>query len=384
MRFEFATATRIVFGAGALRDLGPLAVEMGRRALVVVGGSVGRAAPLLDVLKRQKIEFVTFEVEREPTIEIAQRGVQIARDSACDLVIGFGGGSAIDTGKAIAALVTNPGDPLDYLEVIGAGKPLQHAPLPFIALPTTAGTGAEVTRNAVLASPEHRVKVSLRSPLMLPKLALVDPELALSVPPDVTASTGMDALTQVLEPFTSLKANPVTDAFSREGLQRAGRSLRRAYEHGDDLNAREDMALTSLLSGLALANAALGAVHGFAGPLCGMYPVPHGVVCARLLPLVTSANLIALREREPNNPALARYDEAARLLTNDQRAKADDIVEWLDALSHDLAIPGLAAFGVTEADFPQIVASSERASSMKGNPIKLTAEELTAVLDEAL
>ncbi len=384
MRFEFATATRIIFGAGTLRDLGPLAAEMGRRALVVTGSKAERAAPLFDVLAKQGIEVVTFAVEREPTVGIAQRGTLLARDSACDLVIGFGGGSAIDTGKAIAALVTNPGSPVDYLEVIGAGKLLKNAPLPFIAIPTTAGTGAEVTRNAVLASPEHRVKVSLRSPLMLPKLALVDPELSQSVPPDVTASTGMDALTQVLEPFTSLKANPITDAFSREGLQRAGHSLRRAYEHGSDLSAREDLALTSLFSGLALANAALGAVHGFAGPLCGMFPVPHGVVCARLLPLVTAANLRALREREPNNPALARYDEAARLLTGSPQAQADDAVEWLEALSYDLAIPRLAAFGVTEADFPRIVESSARASSMKGNPIRLTAEEMTAVLDEAL
>ena len=384
MRFEFATATRIIFGSGALKELGPLAAEMGHRALVVVGGSARRAAPLLDVLEAQGIDTVTMEVDREPTIDVAKCGVQIAKDAKVDLVLSFGGGSAIDTGKAVAALVANPGDPLDYLEIIGAGKPLQNAPLPFIAIPTTSGTGSEVTRNAVLASPEHRVKVSLRHPLMLAKLALVDPELTVSVPPEVTASTGMDALTQVLEPFTSIKANPMTDAFCREGLQRGGRSLLRAYQHGDDLAAREDMALTSLFSGLSLANAGLGAVHGFAGPLCGMYPIPHGVVCARLLPFVTAANLKAMRDREPNNPALARYDEAARLMIGDPKVSADDAVDWLHELSGSLAITGLSAYGVTEPDFPQIVEASARASSMKGNPIKLTPDELAAVMAEAL
>lgn len=384
MRFEFATATRIIFGSGALRELGPLAAGMGHRALVVVGGSADRAAPLLDVLEAQGMDTVTMEVDREPTIDVARWGVRTARDANVDLVLSFGGGSAIDTGKAIAALVTNPGDPLDYLEIIGAGKPLENPPLPFIAIPTTAGTGSEVTRNAVLASPEHRVKVSLRSPLMLAKLALVDPELTRSVPPEVTASTGMDALTQVLEPFTSIKANPMTDAFCREGLQRAGRSLLRAYHHGDDLAAREDMSLTSLFSGLSLANAGLGAVHGFAGPLCGMYPVPHGVVCARLLPFVTAANLKAMRGREPNNPALARYDEAARLMIGDSKATADDAVDWLHELSGSMAISGLAAYGVAEPDFPQIAEASARASSMKGNPIKLTPDELAAVMAEAL
>ncbi|MCK4315370.1 MAG: iron-containing alcohol dehydrogenase, partial [Anaerolineae bacterium] len=171
MRFEFATATRIIFGAGTLGEIGPLAAEMGERALVVTGRTIARAAPLLDGLAAQGIDYVIFSVAGEPTTEVARLGTQRAREENCDLVIGFGGGSVLDTGKAIAALLTNGGDPLDYLEVIGRGLPLTQPSAPYIAIPTTAGTGAEVTRNAVLASPEHRVKVSLRSPLMLPRLA---------------------------------------------------------------------------------------------------------------------------------------------------------------------------------------------------------------------
>jgi alcohol dehydrogenase class IV len=299
-------------------------------------------------------------------------------------VIALGGGSAIDTGKAIAALAANPGDPLDYLEVIGKGRPLAHAPLPVIAIPTTAGTGAEVTRNAVLESPQHRVKVSLRSPLMLPRVALVDPELTRSVPPNITASTGMDALTQVIEPFVSARANPLTDSLCREGMTRAARALRRVYADGDDADARADMALASLFGGLALANAGLGAVHGFAGPLGGMFHAPHGALCAALLPHVTAANIQALRQRQPQHPALARYDEIAVILTGDADARAADAVAWLGTLLADLNIPPLRAYHITPADFPAIVAASARASSMKANPIVLTDAELMAVLEAAL
>ncbi len=244
-----------------------------------------------------------------------------------DLVVGMGGGSVIDAAKAIAALLTNPGDPLDYLEVIGRGLPLANACAPMMAIPTTAGTGAEVTRNAVLASPAHRVKVSLRSASMLPDVAIVDPELTLSMPPAVTAATGLDALTQCLEPFVSHLATPLTDGFCREGLARAARSLRRAYHHGSDVAARRDMALASLCGGLALANAKLGAVHGFAGPIGGMFDAPHGAVCARLLPLVMTANVRALEERSPNSPALVRYAEVAKIVTGDADASIADGVD---------------------------------------------------------
>jgi len=383
MQFEFATATRILFGPGTFKQVAPLAAEMGRRALVVTGRSFERAAPLLEALKTQGVASLLFHVVGEPTTDLALAGVERAREAGCDLVIGIGGGSVLDAGKAIAALVTNRGDVFDYLEVIGRGQPLAHAPAPYLAIPTTAGTGSEVTRNAVLASPQHQVKVSLRSPLMLPRLAVIDPELTHSLPPEVTASTGLDALTQVLEPFVSNQSNPMTDALCREGLGRAARSLRRAYQDGSDAHARQDMALVSLFGGLALANARLGAVHGFAGPLGGLFPAPHGAICARLLPYVMDANVRALQARMPDSQALARYDEAARIFTGQPSARAADGVDWVHDLCQALDVPPLSDFGLTEQDFPRVVENARQASSMKGNPILLTDEELTEILRKA-
>jgi alcohol dehydrogenase class IV len=384
MPFEFATASRIVFGAGVVKEAGKLAAELGRRALVVVGQDIQRAAPLLAVLDAQGLPLTTFVVAGEPTTEDAQQGTRLAREAGCEVIIGIGGGSAVDAGKAIAALLTNGGEPLDYLEVIGRGQPLRQPSAPYIAIPTTAGTGAEVTRNAVLASPEHQVKVSLRSPYMLPRVALIDPELTYTMPPAVTAATGMDALTQCIEPYVSNRANPLTDALCREGMTRAARALRRAYADGADAAAREDMAVASLCGGLALANAALGAVHGFAGPLGGMFDAPHGAVCARLLPYVTEANIHALRQREPGHAALSRYAEVAQLLTGRADARAEDGIAWLHELLRDLRIAPLSAYGVSPADFPVLVDKSAQASSMRGNPIRLTAEELTAILQAAV
>ena len=384
MKFEFATATRIIFGEGTLREIGPLAAALGGRALVVGGQTPQRLTGLLDLLQAQGITTTTFSVPSEPTIDLVLEGVQQARTARCDLVIGMGGGSVLDAGKAIAALLTNPGDPLDYLEVIGRGQSLTAPSAPYIAIPTTAGTGAEVTRNAVLAAPVQQVKVSLRSPSMLPRIALIDPTLTYELPPALTASTGLDALTQCLEPYVSNQANPLTDTICREGVQRAARSLRRAYVDGADVAARADMALASVFGGLAMANAKLRAVHGFAAPLGGMFPAPHGVICARLLPLVMAANVQALQERAPNSPVLARYGEVAQLLTGDADAQAADGVAWVRTLCTDLAIQPLAAFGVSAADIPNVVAKAQNASSMQGNPITLTIEELTQILQQAI
>ncbi|MCL6510349.1 MAG: iron-containing alcohol dehydrogenase [Anaerolineae bacterium] len=382
--FEFATATRIVFGLGALDQVGAIAAGFGRSALVVSGSHSERAEPLLDRLAAHGVGCTVFCVAGEPTVGLVGQGVSRLRDAGCDLVVGFGGGSAIDTGKAIAALATNPGDAFDYLEVIGRAQPLRHPPLPFIAVPTTAGSGAEVTRNAVLTSPEHGVKVSLRSPLMLPKVALVDPQLCLSLPPDVTAATGMDALSQLIEPYVSLRANSLTDALCRAGIPRAASALRRAFADGNDLSAREDMSLASLFGGLALANAGLGAVHGFAAPIGGRFPAPHGSVCARLLPLVFEANVQALRRRRPDSPLLPRFDEVARLLTGRPNATAQDGVQWLAELSEWLKIPPLSAYGLTDDDVPALVERAARASSMQANPIPLTDEEMMEILHRAM
>lgn len=384
MRFEFATATRIIFGPGTLSEIRPLAAGLGRHALVVTREHQESAAPLLALLNQAGVQYTVYAVEGEPTVSFALEGVRQARAAQCDLVIGFGGGSVIDTGKAISGLLTNPSDPFDYLEVIGRGQPLPNPAAPYIAIPTTAGTGAEVTRNAVLSSPEHRVKVSLRSPLMLPKVALVDPELTYQLPPDITAYTGLDALTQVIEPFVCNQPNPLTDAICREGIRRAARSLLRAYDNGKDTAAREDMAFCALSGGLALANARLGAVHGFAGPFGGTFDAPHGAVCAALLPHVMAANVAALAAREPDHSALRRYDEVAQLLTGDHSATAKDGVEWIAELCHLLNVPGLARYGLTEAGLDDLIDKSARASSMKGNPITLSPGELRDILIRAI
>jgi alcohol dehydrogenase class IV len=384
MHFEFATATRILFGSGMLREAAPAAAGFGRRVLVVCGRTIERAAPLLEHLSSIGMSPGTFTVSGEPTLETILSGARQAREDACEVVIGIGGGSVIDAGKAIAALVTNRGNLPDYLEVVGKGQPLTQQPAPYIAIPTTAGTGAEVTRNAVLASPDHRVKVSLRSPLMLPRLAVVDPELTCSLPPHLTASTGLDALTQLIEPYVCNSPNPVTDALCREGMRRTAGALRCAYLEGSDTKAREDMALASLFGGMALANAKLGAVHGLAGPLGGMFPAPHGMICARLLPLAMEANIEALQTRAPASPALERFGEVARALTGQSTATVADGLTWLQQLCTDLAVPPLSRFGLTGKDIPQVVMQAQKASSMKGNPIKLTDLELADILQRAL
>lgn len=382
--FEFATAQQIIFGAGKANTVATLARELGRAALVIVGRSTQRVKSLLNDWQSQGIVNATLTVSNEPTVHDIIAGTSIARQAHCDFIIAIGGGSVIDTGKAIAALLTNPGDPLDYLEVVGRGQPLRVPSAPLIAIPTTAGTGAEVTRNAVLSVPDKQVKVSLRSPTMLPRIALVDPELTYSMPPSVTASTGLDALTQCIEPYVSNQANAITDAISREGIQAGARSLLRAYQDGSDTEARADMALASLCGGMALANAKLGAVHGFAGVLGGIFPIPHGVVCARLLPYVMATNVAAISERAPNSAYCSRFDQVAQLLTGDSNATAQDGVAWIDSLSDALNVPSLSAFGVSPAHFDEIVAKSKVASSMKGNPIPLSDQELHAILTAAL
>jgi alcohol dehydrogenase class IV len=384
MRFEFATATRIVFGAGTVAQVAGEANTLGCHALLVTGGKPRRAEKLLSQLSAAGIVVKIFQAVGEPEISTVEDGVAWAKKFDCDLVIALGGGSVIDAGKAIAAMLTNDGELLDYLEIIGRSKALTQRSAPFIAIPTTAGTGAEVTRNAVLASPAHKVKVSLRSPLMLPGIAVVDPELTYDLPPAFTASTGLDALTQLIEPYVCLRANPMTDGFCIEGIQRAARSLREAVFNGQNKSAREDMALASLFGGLALANAGLGAVHGFAGPIGGMFPAPHGAVCAALLPHVMAANLRALRGREPGNPALARYDLVAVLLTGDSDATADAGVEWVKKLVADLPISKLGVYGVSDKHVVDIVAKAANASSMKTNPIVLTPDELAQTLRLAL
>jgi alcohol dehydrogenase class IV len=379
MRFEFATATRIIFGEGTASTLPELVRTFGTRPMVVTGASNDRAASLISALNAE-----TFAVPVEPTVELVREGAQLVQRASCDVIISIGGGSAIDAGKAIAAIATNGGEPLEFLEVVGKGRSIAVSPLPFIAVPTTAGTGSEVTRNAVLGSTEHGVKSSLRSPHMLPRVAVVDPELTYGLPPAVTASTGLDALTQLIEPFVSARANPMVDALCVDGIGRVAGALGRVYNDGMDRDARRDMSLGSLFGGLALANAGLGVVHGFAAPLGGSFKAPHGAICAAVLPHGMAANVAALRARVPQSPVLERYAAIARLLTGQPAASAEDGIEWVRALCAELNVPALRAWGVKEADLPEVVEKAAQASSMQANPLQLTKEELLAVLTAAL
>jgi len=381
--FDFATPTRILFGPGTLKQLGALAKEFGAHALVVTGNNPRRADPALALLRESKIQSAVYSISGEPSLQTITKGVNLAKTQSCDFVIACGGGSVIDAGKAIAAMLTNPGELLDYVEIIGRGKTLEKPSAPFIAIPTTAGTGSEVTRNSVLSSPDHGLKVSLRSPLMLPRIAIVDPELTLRLPPAITASTGLDALTQLIEPFVSTRANPMTDIWCVEGLNRVALSLWTAYHHGI-LVARTDMSFAATLSGLCLANAGLGAVHGLAGPIGGKFPAPHGAICAVLLPHVMQTNFAALQQRAPESPALPRYDQIARLLTKNPDTTADDGIQWVSQLVQELRIPSLRTYGIKQTDAPDLAEKAKNASSMKANPIALTTDELISIIHRAL
>ncbi|HMD88440.1 MAG TPA: iron-containing alcohol dehydrogenase [Anaerolineaceae bacterium] len=384
MHFEFATATKIIFGPGTIKAIGDIALKTGNKALLVTGSGGASPDRIMDIFSSSKVSWETVEVVGEPTIELIEKAIVFARQKNCDYVVSYGGGSVIDTGKAISAMITNKGELLDYLEVIGGGKSITNRAAHLIAIPTTSGTGSEVTRNAVLSAPDRKRKVSMRSPLMIASTALVDPELTYSLPPAVTASTGMDALTQVLEPYVSKKANSFTDLYCLEGMKRAARSLLKAYTHGDDREAREDMAFTSLLGGLALANAGLGAAHGFAAAIGGMFKAPHGALCARVLPSTVKTNILALRERMPESPILDRYLEIARILAGNPSASFEDGIEFLQALITRLEIPSLSEYGIKPSDIPILVENAAVASSMQANPIQLTKTELSQMLESAL
>lgn len=381
---EFATANRVIFGAGRSESLPELIVALGQRVLVVTGGHSGRFAALVGRIRAGSKASEIFAVAGEPTVELVQTGTRQARAMQCDVVAALGGGSVIDAGKAIAALANNPGDPIDYLEVVGRGYPLKQPSLPLVAAPTTAGTGAEVTRNAVLAVPEARVKVSLRSPHLLPAVAVVDPVLTQELPPALTASTGIDALTQLIEPYLSSRSNPLTDALCRDGIPRAARALPIAFRDRTNLEARTDMSLASLFGGLALANAGLGGVHGFAGPIGGMFPAPHGSVCAALLPHVLQANLDSMRRRAPAHPALDRMNMVGQWLTGRPDATAEDAITWCAELVTAFSLPRLQSWGVASHDIAEIVRRAANASSMKANPLPLTVDEMSAILHAAL
>ncbi len=384
MTFEFSTAGRVIFGEGTVRELPRLASNFGSRAFVVTGKTPARHDGLLESLGTAGIAVEHFPVKGEPTVAMVREGIAAARTFNPRIVIGIGGGSVIDAAKAIAAFVINTGDLMDHLEVIGGARPLDLPAAPCVAVPTTAGTGSEVTRNSVITSPEHRVKVSLRSPHIMPLAAVVDPELTLALPPEETAACGLDALTQLIESFLSSRANPLTDAICREGILLAASALPMVFHDGRDLEARRDMSLASLMSGMALANAGLGAVHGLAAVIGGMFPgAPHGAVCAALLSRALLANWHAARNRGKAE-SLEKFREAAALLTGDAHASVEDAADWIGSVCAELAIPGLSRHGVADGDIDAIVEQARKASSMKANPVELTAGELAGIVRAAL
>jgi len=381
--FEFAPPERIVFGPGRVTQAGTLTASLGQSALLVTGRDVRRAEPVRESFRSAGLNWVEWAVAGEPTVSEVRAGAEAARSLGVDCVVACGGGSVLDAGKAIAALTPQSGDVFRFLEIIGQGLPLENQPLPFLAMPTTAGTGAEATRNAVLTSPEHFLKVSLRSPNMVPRIALIDPSLSLGLPPELTACTGLDALTQLLEPWVSCKANGMTDACCREGIPRMVRSLGQAITDGQDLEARTDLAYGAFLSGLALAHSGLGAVHGLAGPIGGRFLAPHGAVCAALLGPVWRANVEILSRTTPGHFALERYRQAAQWLTGIPGASIDEGLRWITESVRNWPIPRLAQYGLRVSDFPELVRAAQASSSMKGNPIRLTDEVLLQVLAEA-
>jgi alcohol dehydrogenase class IV len=383
-RFELALPADVRFGGGRVGEVPSALVALGAgRVLIVTGRSTVRAEPIRLALTAAGVSSVVVGVEGEPSVEVVRDTVALLADEGCDAVLGFGGGSALDVGKAAAVLARTRADPLDHLEVVGAGRPIVHAGVPFVAVPTTAGTGSEVTRNSVVSS--GGVKASLRSPLMLPKVAVVDPDLLSGLPRPTIAHSGMDALSQLIEPLLSQRANPFTDALALDGVRRSARSLRRAAQEGmNDPGVREDLALASLFGGLCLANSGLGAVHGLAGAIGARLSAPHGAVCAAVLAVTIDVNLRALRDRAPDHPALSRLTEVATVLTGEPEARPEDAISWLDDLTTALAIPGLAGYGLQEPEVAAVVAAAQRASSMRANPIPLTDAEVGEIVTRSL
>ncbi len=383
LKFEFSAPQQILFGAGVRHEAALLAKRLALRVLFVSGSSTLRYAWLREELEENGLAVTNIAVAGEPTTRLVQQAAECARSAGCEMVIALGGGSVLDAGKILAALLTNTGDVFDYLEVVGRGLPLIERPVPFVALPTTAGTGTEATKNSVLRSVEHGVKASVRSNFLLPATALVDPELTYSMPPAVTAATGLDALTQLIEAYVCRRANPLTDQLCREGIGRIGRALLPAYHKPDDISAREDMCLASLFSGMALANAGLGAVHGIAGPLGGMCGAPHGAVCASLLAQVMEANLRCADRAADCAEMRRRYDEIAGMLLSRQNARAEEGLTFIRSLCEQMQIPGLFALGLREEDISLLAQKSLQASSMKGNPVQFSAREIEELICRA-
>lgn len=377
--FALTTPARILFGRGRAADLPTLVAGYGKRIIVVRSGSVAWADTCIDALGDLGCAVCVIRSTGEPDLPQLDAALTTARDHQPDCVLAIGGGATLDLGKALAALIPAQNAPLTYLEGVGNGQPLDHTPLPFIACPTTAGTGAEATKNAVIGVPDHARKVSLRDDRMLAALALIDPALTDHCPRKVTLASGLDAITQVIEPYLSCRANPLTDALCRDAIPRGLRALAVLMQR-EDPGARNDMALASLCGGIALANAGLGAVHGFAGVIGGRFGTPHGAICGRLLAPVLRLNEAAVAPEQDT----ARYTEIRQWISNAFGGTADDAFDTLERWTDMQGLQPLSALMNATADLDQIARDSAGSSSMKANPVVLTPGQLAALLGDTL
>lgn len=386
--FSIARIPRIEFGSGSFRKVPGLLAGYGKRALLITGGRSFRETDhwqwLIDTLKQQGFTWEELCVSGEPSPQLVDNAVAAFRHKTFDAVLGVGGGSVLDAAKAIAGLLKPGNSVMDHLEGVGPELAYKGPSTPYIAVPTTAGTGSEATKNAVLSvQGKDGFKKSFRDEQLVPQYAVVDPALLATCPPPLIAANGMDALTQLMESYVSSKANPFTDALAISGLDAVRDGLLAWYEDAHNGPARERMAYAALLSGITLAQVGLGSVHGLAAPLGAFFPIPHGVVCGTLVAAATDVNVSAMTQRDPDNPALAKYAVIGRLLADntelDDQTARHTLILLLDDWTKQLDLPRLDNYGITESDFPLIVANC-RGSSMKTNPIALTDAEVTEIL----
>lgn len=375
--FGILAPGRIRFGRGEATKAPRMIRDFGARGVVVHGASAARAAPLVDQLLAEGATVLTLACDREPTIAMLEKALTTARELDPRWVTAIGGGAVLDMGKALAAMIPAPNGLMDHLEVVGKAMPLTVAPLPFIALPTTAGTGAEATKNAVIGVPDHARKVSLRDDRMIARLAIVDPALTDGCPRSVTLASGLDAITQVIEPYVCARANSFTDALAQPAIAVGIAALMRLMQT-EDAAARDQMAWVSLCGGLALANSGLGAVHGLAGVIGGMTPAAHGAICGALLGPVISMN----RLRATGQPA-QRLAEVEQILAEAFQCPAKDASRALAKWSRLAGLPGLTAQGLSPNMQPSVAEAARTSSSMAANPAALSVEDLKQILREA-
>ncbi|NWG31603.1 MAG: iron-containing alcohol dehydrogenase [Rhodocyclaceae bacterium] len=388
--FSIGRLPRIEFGSGAVQKVPALAAGYGTRLLLVTGQrsflESPHAPPLFEALRQRGCSWETLRVAGEPTVAFVDDAVARLRGEEFAAVIGIGGGSVLDAAKAIAGLLKPGNSVLDHLEGVGPELPYRGPATPFIAVPTTAGTGSEVTKNAVIGEP-GKFKKSFRDEQLVAQWAIVDPDLLASCAPPLIAADGMDAFTQLLESFVSRRANPLTDALARSGIMAVKDGLLPFYHDPADAAARQKMAYAALVSGICLANTGLGAVHGLAAPLGACFPIPHGLACGTLLATTTAVNIEALKQRSPDSPALPKYAEIGRRFAMQKGLNGDaaraHLLDTLRQWERALALPRLSACRVTSADFPRLVAHC-RGSSMKTNPVELTDAEIEYILAERL